>query len=75
MPEGAAVLSVEFKINLLAPAIGRAFVAVGHAVRDGRTISVATAEVTAEGGEGAPKCIAVMQATMLRVEARAGLAG
>jgi len=73
MPEDAAVLSVEFKINLLAPAIGQAFIAVGRAVRVGRTISVATAEVLAESGEGAPKCIAVMQATMMRVE-RAGLA-
>lgn len=75
MPDDAAVLSVEFKINLLAPAIGQAFVAVGRAVRVGRSISVATAEVLAENGEGAPKCIAVMQATMMRVEARAGLAG
>lgn len=75
MPEDAAVLSVEFKINLLAPAVGKAFVAVGRVVRVGKTISVATAEVLAENGEGAPKCIAVMQATMMRVEARSGLAG
>ncbi|HVU62571.1 MAG TPA: PaaI family thioesterase, partial [Phycisphaerales bacterium] len=69
MPEDAAVLSVEFKINLLAPAAGRAFIAVGKVVRAGRTISVATAEVLAENDDGARKPIAVMQATMMRVDA------
>ncbi len=75
MPADAAVLSIEFKINMLAPAIGQAFVATGRAVRVGRTISVATAEVFAESGEATRTCIAVMQATMMRVEARAGLSG
>ena len=76
MPEDAAVLSVEFKINLLAPATGPSFLAVGKVVRAGKTICVATAEVFAEGtGEQAPKCIAVMQATMMRVETRGGLSG
>src|SRR6185369_10131783 len=67
MPEDAAVLSVEFKINLLAPATGRSFLAVSKVVRAGRTISVATAEVLAESDDGTSKCIAVMQATMMRV--------
>ena len=75
MPEDAAVLSVEFKINLLAPAAGTAFLAVARVVRAGRTISVATAEVFAEEPGGPGKPIAVMQATMMRVEARGGLAG
>lgn len=75
MPEEAAVLSVEFKINLLAPATGDSFLAVGRVVRAGKTICVAGAEVFAEGGEGGPKCIAVMQGTMMRVEARGGLSG
>jgi uncharacterized protein (TIGR00369 family) len=75
MPPDAAVLSVEFKINLMAPAIGDSFLAVGRTVRVGRTIAVATAEVLAESGEGTSKCIAVMQATMMRVEAQAGQSG
>jgi uncharacterized protein (TIGR00369 family) len=75
MGESDAVLSVEFKINLMAPATGTAFLAVGKALRVGRTISVATAEVFSESDGSAPKCIAVMQATMMRVEAKDGLSG
>ncbi|MDB4893398.1 MAG: PaaI family thioesterase, partial [Gemmatimonadetes bacterium] len=33
MEPGAAVLSVEFKVNLLAPASGKEFVAIGKVVR------------------------------------------
>jgi uncharacterized protein (TIGR00369 family) len=75
MPVGAAVLSVEFKINLMAPAVGESFLAVARTLRVGKTIAVATAEVLAESGDGATKCIAVMQATMMRVEAQAGQSG
>ncbi len=75
MPEDAAVLSVEFKINLLAPAAGKSFLAVAKVVRAGKTISVATAEVLTESESGTPKCIAMMQATMMRVDAKAGVVG
>ncbi|MBS0195832.1 MAG: PaaI family thioesterase [Planctomycetes bacterium] len=75
MPEGSAVLSVEFKINLLAPAVGERFVARGRVVRVGRTIGVATAEVVAHSGTKPQVCVAVMQATMMRVEARNGVGG
>lgn len=75
MPAGSAVLSVEFKINLLAPAVGERFVARGRVVRAGRTVGVATAEVTAYGADGARTLVAVMQATMMRVEPRNGSAG
>src|ERR1700746_2040473 len=37
MPPGAAVLTVEFKVNLMAPAAGETFVARGRVVRAGRT--------------------------------------
>jgi len=75
MAQTDAVLSVEFKINLLVPAAGESFFAVGKVIRSGKTISVATAEVLAENGDEAAKCIAVMQATMMRVEARSGMTG
>lgn len=75
MPLGSAVLSVEFKINLLAPAKGEYFIARGRVVRMGRSIGVATAEVCAHESSGESKCIAVMQATMMRVEARGGATG
>lgn len=66
MPEGHEVLSVEFKINLMAPARGDLFRAVGKVVRAGRTLSVCTGEVFAVGGD-VPKTIALMQATMIAV--------
>ena len=75
MPEGSAVLSVEFKINLLAPAVGERFVARGRVVRVGRTIGVATAEVMAYATGKPEACIAVMQATMMRVEPKYGSGG
>lgn len=75
MPEGSAVLSIEFKINLLAPAVGERFVARGRVVRMGRTIGVATAEVMAQSVGKAEVCVAVMQATMMRVEVRGGVGG
>ena len=40
MPEEAAVLTVEFKVNLLAPAAGERFLARGRVVRAGRTLTV-----------------------------------
>lgn len=75
MPPGSAVLSVEFKINLLAPARGEFFVARGRVVRMGRSVGVATAEVFAHEASGANKCVALMQATMMRVEPQAGVVG
>ena len=75
MEPGAAVLSVEFKVNLLAPARGREFVAVGRVVRAGRTLTVCTGEVRAlpegEGGDEVP--VAIMQATIMAVRERGGL--
>jgi len=82
MPDGSAVLSIEFKINLLAPAVGKRFVARAKTVRVGRTVGVATAEVFAcsfnangESGTKPESCVAVMQATMMRMEPRNGAGG
>jgi uncharacterized protein (TIGR00369 family) len=44
-PPGMDVLAVEFKINLLAPARGPAFLAQGRVLRPGRTLIVCLAEV------------------------------
>jgi len=73
MPEGAAVLSIEFKINLLEPARGRSIVARGRVVRAGRTISVCRADAVALE-EGRETLVATLQGTMMCVEGR-GLAG
>lgn len=45
MPEGASVLSVEYKINLMAPAQGERLVASGQVIRPGRTLTVCDLEV------------------------------
>jgi uncharacterized protein (TIGR00369 family) len=69
MPPGADVLTIEFKVNLLAPAAGAWFVASGRVVRPGRTVTVASAEVFAHGGEGGPgKLVAMMMATLICVD-------
>jgi uncharacterized protein (TIGR00369 family) len=75
MPRGSAVLSVEFKINLLSPAVGDRFVARGRVVRVGRTVGVATAEVVAQTSEKPETVVALMQATMMRLEPREGASG
>ena len=72
MPPAAAVLSVEFKVNLLAPAYGESFLARGRVLKAGRTISVCTGEVHA-WGRGDERLVATMTATMMCVRDR-GLA-
>jgi uncharacterized protein (TIGR00369 family) len=72
MRPGAAVMSVEFKINLMAPAAGSIFKAAGRVIRAGRTLTVCSAEVIATNG-AQEKVVAVMQATMMSVQGRPGL--
>ncbi|AXH96214.1 PaaI family thioesterase [Ornithinimicrobium avium] len=67
MPPGSEVLSVEFKINLLAPARGERLVALGRVLRSGRTITVCQGDVHSVGTEGRTHC-ATMVATMMRVQ-------
>jgi uncharacterized protein (TIGR00369 family) len=72
MPEGAGVLTVEFKINLLAPAAGETLLAKGRVVKAGRTLTLATAEVFAVKG-GVPKLCAVLSATLMTIAGRDGV--
>ena len=72
MPPGRGVLTTEFKINLLAPAIGDRILARGSVVKAGRTLTLAQAEVIAEGG-GRERLVAFMTATMMSIEGRAGI--
>jgi len=66
MPDDSDVLSVEFKVNLLAPARGDRFRATADVVRPGRTLTVVQAQVLAIT-EGQPDAlVAMMQATMIR---------
>ena len=69
MPDGADVLSVEFKVNLLAPAKGTLFEARGRVIKSGRTITVCSGELWAHDGEKRT-CVSVMQATMMAMMPR-----
>jgi uncharacterized protein (TIGR00369 family) len=72
MPAGASVLTVEFKVNLLAPAKGESFVARGTVIKPGRTITVCSGEVYT--GFADPKLVATMTATIMQLHGRAGVA-
>ncbi len=66
MPADSGVLSVEFKVNLLAPATGDLLVATGRVVRAGRTLTVCQGEVVAHAA-GERRTVALMQATLMRM--------
>jgi uncharacterized protein (TIGR00369 family) len=66
-PAGSSVLTVEFKINLLAPAAGERFLATGEVVRPGRTLTICRLEVSAIKGEHRT-LIAVGQQTLICLE-------
>lgn len=72
MPEGAGVLSIEFKVNLLAPARGEAIVARGRVVKAGRTVSVVQGDVFAVR-DGQEHLCTTMVGTMMVVTNRPGL--
>jgi len=61
MPAGSSVLSVEYKVNLLAPADGERLLASGQVVRPGRTITVCDLEVVVEKGGTRTVCARGMQ--------------
>ena len=65
MPEGSEVLSVEFKVNLLRPAVGSSFRARARVLKPGKTLTVVQADVFATTPEG-EKQVATMLATMIR---------
>jgi uncharacterized protein (TIGR00369 family) len=69
MPAEAAVLTIEFKINLLAPAKGQRFRMVGQVIKPGRTITVCEGQAFAID-EGREKLIATMGCTLMAVTGR-----
>jgi uncharacterized protein (TIGR00369 family) len=72
MPPEAAVLTVEFKTNLLAPAQGDFFRVVGWVVKPGRTITVCQAEAFA-CEQTTSKLVATMTATVMTIIDREGI--
>jgi uncharacterized protein (TIGR00369 family) len=72
MDKDAAVLTVEFKTNLLAPARGEMFLFAAEVVKPGRTLTVCEAKAYAVSG-GARKLIATMTGTLMAVTGRDGV--
>ena len=69
-PHGASVLTVEFKVNLLAPAEGDLVVAEGFVVKPGRTLAITRGEVHAERA-GRRTLVALMQQTLMVMHGKA----
>ena len=63
-PADASVLTVEYKLNLLAPAAGERLIAVADVVKPGRTLAITRGEVYAERAGRRTLC-AIMQQTLI----------
>ncbi len=70
VPATASVLTVEYKMNLVAPADGEKLIARGKVVRPGKTLIVTQAEVFAVNGEKETLC-ALMQQTIMVMHGKA----
>ncbi len=72
MPPDAAVLTIEFKVNLLSPSRGERFKAIGRVKKQGKTITV-TEGVLVAYWENESKQVATMVGTMMSVFNRDGI--
>jgi uncharacterized protein (TIGR00369 family) len=74
MPADAGVLTIEYKVNLLAPGKGERFSLRASVTKPGRTIMVVDGQAFAVTSETEPKLIATMTGTMMVVKERDGIA-
>jgi uncharacterized protein (TIGR00369 family) len=63
-PADSSVLTVEYKMNLVAPAAGEKLIAAGRVLKTGRTITVCELEVTAVTNGEAKTCAYGLQTMM-----------
>ena len=63
---GADILTVEIKINYLAPASGEALIARGEVIKSGRTLTIVRSEVFAVEGSVETLCAAGQSSLMTR---------
>ena len=66
-PADSSILTVEFKINLLAPALGDYLEAIGKVVRAGRTLTVCQVEVFGVARDERT-LVALGQQTLIRLD-------
>jgi uncharacterized protein (TIGR00369 family) len=63
-PAASSILTVEFKINLIAPADGERLVATGRVKKPGRTLTICEFEVVAHKGASATVCAVGLETLM-----------
>ena len=68
--QDCSILTVEYKLNVLAPAQGERIVAEGFVVKPGRTLAITRGEVHAERG-GQRTLVAIMQQTLMVMRGKA----
>jgi uncharacterized protein (TIGR00369 family) len=71
-PPDSEVVAVEFKVNLLSPAVGDRLIACAQVLRAGRNLTTTEVEVFAESADGTRKRCAKMLQTLARVAAPEG---
>lgn len=73
-PADAGVLTVEFKVNLMAPADGESILAAGRVLRAGRTVTVSRFDVFVDKAGRRTHCATGLQ-TLMRIVGRTGVKG
>ena len=73
MPASAGVLTIEFKLNCLAPAAGERFRLVGRVRKAGRTIVVVDGDAIGVASDGREKLVSTMTATVMAIYGRDGI--
>ena len=68
-PSGHEVLTVEFKVNFMRPALADRFLAIGKVIKAGKTLTVCQGQVIGEHGSK-QETVAVMQATIMNIPAK-----
>jgi acyl-coenzyme A thioesterase PaaI-like protein len=69
MPAGCGVLTVEFKLNLLAPGDGEKLRARGEVIKSGRTLTITQGKVFVKKNGKETLC-ALMQQTLISIPAK-----
>jgi uncharacterized protein (TIGR00369 family) len=70
MPADAGILTIEYKVNCLAPAAGLRFRFTGRVRKAGRTITLAEGEAMAIDAAGRERLVATMTATEMTIIGR-----
>ena len=73
MPAGAGILTIEYKLNCLAPGVGERIRLIGRVRKTGRTIRLAAGEALAVAADGGEQLVATMTATVMTIRGRDGV--